>query len=148
MEWYGKKKNQIECEICHDTYSRINEKHYKYGGFFTPNGIEVKIFFPFDDVYPQALMTNYPLQKVNSTEAKIRAAFCYLQCDRMKELLENKSSDDPEYAFFNELYWKYDLYCFNAGCMPSNYGRKNNELAYETMKAILESFKVGIMNRD
>lgn len=76
LAWYNKDKHV--CEICHDSFSRLNEP--RIGG-------REEIFFPFDDIYPTPIMTTSGPRKVSGKE-RYAAAICYRQNKRLVELLE------------------------------------------------------------
>lgn len=127
-KWYDQSKPK--CEICGDPFSRINEP--KFHGSISWGSIETKIFFPFDDYYPVPLMTSHDIRRVEGNERFIHA-LCYLQCERMKDLLQNEET--PPILGHMLTY-------FREGSMPSNYLKSYNQEAYAEMETILREYKV------
>lgn len=60
-------------------------------------------------------------------------ALCYLQCERMNDLLENRESQ-PEFGIM--------LNCFLSGSMPSNYLIEFNREVYSNMNDILKKHHI------
>jgi hypothetical protein len=116
-----------KCEICNDTYSKINEKRILCNG-----SADTNIFFPFDNFYPIPLITN---NLINKTTQKLGSAICYLQTNRVDNLLSNSKSDLGDYS---EI-----LSCFKMKCVPSLYFYNYNKEAYIAIENLLK--KHGIM---
>lgn len=123
-KWYDKTKKQ--CEICKDKFSRINQKRFESSML----GVNVNknIFFPFDDYYPIPSMTNHDLHK-SEGDYRFVSALIYLQCERMKDLLKDNPAPKN---------WGPYLTYFKQGSMPSNYLRRYNQGAYNSMYDILK----------
>lgn len=125
------KKN---CEICQDSF-KLNEKRKKSVELGTMIKDEDIIFFPYDNFYPVPLFEKYDIKKYYDNDI-FTMALCYLQTQRLKDLLEEAKINKYAVNFGRIL--KY----FLEGSLPSNYSKKYNEKDYMEIKNILLEYNI------
>ncbi len=124
---------KTNCEICGDSFSRINEKRMMTS--LGDIGIDETIFFPFDDFYPALLIGSSGIVKIEPIK-RFYYALCYLQCSMMKQLLKEAREQKIEPQFGNLLD------CFRKGILPSNYSITFNREQYQEMTKILNEYGI------
>jgi hypothetical protein len=129
-KWF--KPTIVKCEICGDNYSKKNEPRMKYN--MLENKIESEIFFPFDNYYPTPLMSYNELELMGDDNSYYYA-LCYLQLNRMRDLLEKDNINVKKKLGVMLGY-------FRNCSMPSNYLLNGNEDAYNDMAGLLVEYKV------
>jgi hypothetical protein len=138
-------KNLDKCSVCKSNY-KLNEPIYRIGI------LDKTIFFPFNDMYYQPLLSSQKFIKVVGMD-RLTFAILYLQVERVKELLNDiKILDDlPNYYFGYEGYKQTPLMVLAVGNMPSNahISLGNNKNKYITIiEMLLDTNKIDVSVKD
>lgn len=138
-------KNLDKCSVCKSNY-KLNEPIYRIGI------LDKTIFFPFNDMYYQPLLSSQKFIKVVGMD-RLTFAILYLQVERVKELLNDiKILDDlPNYYFGYEGYKQTPLMVLAQGNMPTNahISLGNNKNKYITIiEMLLDTNKIDVSVKD
>lgn len=140
-----------ECSVCKSKY-KINEPVIR-----TCSGIMIKpecekIFFPFNDLYREPLLSNPYLHKFEGM-SRLTMAIIYLQVRRVKELLEEKEILDglSDYYFGYSGYKQSPIHALCTGNLYSNahYNFPTNSQKYLViLNMLLKTKKFDIKQKD
>lgn len=133
IQWYNDEHKS--CEICHDNFSRLNQKRITTGMIVSKE--DSTIFFPFDNFYPIPLMTSSTIRHVTNKREQLTLALCYLQYNVLKKLLEEYKVKGEIIEFSDNM-----LYYFQKGSMPSNYLKSKNRAAYQEIAQLLKQYNI------
>jgi len=140
------------CSICLYKY-KINQPITT-----TSSGINIKpevnerIYFPFQDIYYEPLLSNSILHKYTGM-SRLTMAIIFLQVDRVNELLQEREILDglPDYYFGYEKLKQTPLMALAIGNLPSNahISFKNNLSKYILIiDLLLDTKKIDLEKKD
>lgn len=151
LEKLNEYKPLKECSVCKSKY-KINEPVIR-----TQSGIIIKpeyekIFFPYNDLYREPLLSDTSLFKFEGM-SRLTMAIIYLQVHRVKELLEEKEILDrlADYYFGYSGYKQSPIHALCTGNLYSNahYNFSTNSQKYLIiLNMLLQTKKFDISQKD
>lgn len=149
VEWINI-KNKNKCEIC-DSMFKLNNQSY---GIFEKNKrpiLDTRIFFPYSDIYPVHFLQINKLKKFTGIN-RLEMAICYLQTERVKELLKEKEILDKlsEYYYGIVEYKQTPIISLCKGNINGYdifYGDNCNKY-YKILVALIKTGKINLEKRD
>lgn len=138
LPWYD---THLSCNICTVAYrvNLVRVQSLSMNDECQCLEWDPKVYFPFDDVYPQPLFSNLPLSRRTGMEC-LSYAIIYLQTDRIDALLRGMSERELRYIFRNACIGDLINY-LHRGTLCSNYMRDCNRIAYKEVLCILNKYK-------
>ncbi len=140
-----------KCSVCKGKY-KINQPVVR-----TQSGIIIKpekekLFFPYNDIYREPLMSSDALNKYVGM-SRLTMAIIYLQVERVKELLNEKEILDnlSTYYFGYEGYKQTPIHAICTGNLPSNAHFNmgdNDRKYYDILILLLKTKKINLEQKD
>ncbi len=158
QKWFMRRRadEAQPCEICNDRYHLIREPRV-WNSRGTPRP-DKRLFFPFDDLYPQPWSETAPMLKHQMPKDKLAHAVNYLQTKRLQSLLDQftKDSKGGGKASLDHHHVSSFLNCEDSlwfhlvrGNLPTNYHSAHNEEAYlQIAEMFLETGLVDLNQKD
>jgi hypothetical protein len=152
LEKLHKIKKLDKCAVCKSKY-RIAEPIYRtLSGIRIKHEIDNTLYFPYNDLYYQPLMSNSSLTKFTGM-SRLTMAIVYLQVERVAELLKEQEVLDGlgNYFFGYEGYKQTPIIALCTGNLYSNASINMgvNAVKYiQIMKMLLDTGKIDLSAKD